>query len=293
MKPSIAAMTMAAALSLAGGTASAQQRMPGEEPFWSLVDQIKQVPPLKFEAGMKERAGNPNIKNQLVTPPGKGPFPAVVLMPSCGGVNEALEARAKELLDANYAVLAVDSYGPRGKNWRDCGPMFLVVMNDAFHALKHLHTIEAVDKKRTFVAGWSTGAAGALLGSSPHGSKEGGTDLRYTAAVTHYANCKYQEAPKSLVAPVLRQDTDRPLLVLIAETDVPVSNCFPMLEEMKSAGKPVEWHVIKGSAHLWDRPDDTRGSRENGFGQKITLRYSPDATREATQRMVDFFNRFK
>ena len=62
---------------------------------------------------------------------------------------------------------------------------------------------------------------------------------------------------------------------------------------MKTAGKPVEWHVFKGAAHNWDRPDDTRGSRVNGFGQTITFRYSRDVTKEATQRSVDFFNRFK
>ncbi len=269
------------------------QRQPGEEAFWTGYDQFKKLKPLSFESQPRAFSGGGLLKNAVFTPAGNGPFPTVVLMPSCAGANEALENRAQELLAANFAVMVVDSYNPRYKKWFDCANMFFPVMNDAGDALKHLHTLEAVDKQRIFIAGWSSGAAGAMMASSPTGIKELGTELRYRAAVTHYANCMYQESPKDVQAPVLRKDTDKPLLVLIAETDVPFSNCFPLLEDMKAAGRPVEWHVMKGANHLWDRPDDKRGSRKNGFGQTILLNYNAQVTAEATQRTVDFFNRFK
>ncbi len=277
-------------------TACLAQRLPAEEGFWRIFETSKSAhKALEFEAVAKTRDVNIFFKNRnrLITPLGQGPFPAVVLMPSCAGVNEALEARANELLDANFAVLVVDSYRPRGKIWSDCASMFPSVLFDAFDALQHLHKSEAVNKQRIFVAGWSSGAAGALFSSSPSGSQERGVTLRFRAAVSHYANCMYQDAPNAVPAPVLRRDTDHPLLMLIAETDVAVSNCFPLLEEMKATNNPVEWHVLKGAAHLWDRPDDKRGSRKNGFGQTIVLRYSPEATLDATQRTIEFFNRFK
>ncbi len=275
-------------------TACLAQRLPAEEGFWKIFEARKSAhKALQFEAVAKTPGIFTSFNNRLITPLGQGPFPTVVLMPSCAGVNVALEARAKELLAANFAVLAVDSYGPRGKNHLDCGPMFMSVLLDTFDALQHLQKFEAVNKQRIFVAGWSTGAAGALFSSSPSGSQENGVTLRFRAAVSHYANCMYQDAPKAVPAPVLRRDTDHPLLMLIAETDVAVSNCFPLLEEMKATNNPVEWHVLKGAAHLWDRPDDTRGSRKNGFGQTIVLRYSPEATLDATQRTIEFFNRFK
>lgn len=269
------------------------QRQPGEEPFWAGQELAKKIKPLSFESQPREFSGGGLLKNAVWTPVGNGPFPAVVLMPSCAGANEALENRAKELLAANFAVMVVDSYNPRYKKWFDCANMFFPVMNDAGDALKHLHSIAAVDKQRIFIAGWSTGAAGAMMASSPTGIKELGTDWRYRAAITHYANCMYQEGPKDVPAPVLRKDTDIPLLVLIAETDLPFSNCFPLLEDMKTAGRPVEWQVMKGANHLWDRPDDKRGSRKNGFGQTILLNYNAQVTADATQRTLDFFNRFK
>ena len=269
------------------------QRQPGEEAFWSGFDESKKVKPLSFEKETKEFGPNLSFKNRVITPAGNGPFPVVVLMPSCAGVNDALDQRATEFIAAGFATLAVDSYAPRNKKWFDCANMFLPVMNDAADALKYLHTVDVVDKQRIFIAGWSTGAAGALFASSPSGIKENGTELRYRAAATHYANCMYQEGPKDVPAPVLRRDTDKPLLMLIAESDVPVSNCFPILEQMKAAGNPVEWHVMQGANHLWDRPDDKRGSRKNGFGQTILLNYNAQVTAEATQRNIDFFNRFK
>lgn len=271
--------------------ASAQDANAPQDGTWPALEQGLKATPLTFDLPLQTRDQARQFKNQVITPVGAGPFPAVVLMPSCAGVNEALENRAKELLDAGFAVFAVDSFGPRRKMWWHCPEVVLFQMADTFAALNHLQKFDAIDKKRIYAAGWSTGGGGPVLAASPEGRKAAGATLRFAAVAVHYGNCAYQESPKVPVVRVLRRDTDSRVLMLIAESDVPVSNCFPLLDEMKAATRPVEWHVFQGAHHLWDRPDETRRGRENGFGQKISFKHDPEITRQATQRMIDFFSR--
>src|SRR5437879_1348930 len=56
------------------------------------------------------------IAGELYLPPGSGPFPAIVLMPPCSGRLPLKVERADgERYNAlGYALLAVDSFGPRG-----------------------------------------------------------------------------------------------------------------------------------------------------------------------------------
>src|SRR6185295_187330 len=60
------------------------------------------------------------VSGILSRPEGKGPFPAVVLLHTCGGMTETLsQFWPRYLAQLGYASLAVDSLGPRGmKNCR-------------------------------------------------------------------------------------------------------------------------------------------------------------------------------
>ena len=73
--------------------------------------------PVAFEPDIKDSMGSfTNIANSTFKRAGPGPFPAVVLMHTCGGVKNAQNTKqhAQELLKAGYVVLVVDSFGPRG-----------------------------------------------------------------------------------------------------------------------------------------------------------------------------------
>ena len=60
--------------------------------------------------------GEPTKLSGLLSKPGgDGPFPAVVLLHQCNGLNDAVGAQwAKRLVGWGYAVLRVDSFAPRG-----------------------------------------------------------------------------------------------------------------------------------------------------------------------------------
>lgn len=72
---------------------------------------------VKFPATDSDRPYQVYLRGELLKPQGPGPFPAVVLMHGCGGwqpaVHYALEAHAEFLSEHGFAVLDLDSFGPR------------------------------------------------------------------------------------------------------------------------------------------------------------------------------------
>ena len=56
----------------------------------------------------------PEITASVYKPNGSGPFPAVILAHTCGGVSPHTDAWGKLLVSWGYLVLAPDSFGPRG-----------------------------------------------------------------------------------------------------------------------------------------------------------------------------------
>jgi dienelactone hydrolase len=79
---------------------------------------------------------------------------------------------------------------------------------------------------------------------------------------------------KQVSTNLLREDVDRPLLVLMGDADkeAPPADCLPTLHILKERGAPVEWYVYPGATHAWDR-------------------YSKEATEDSGRRIFDFMER--
>jgi dienelactone hydrolase len=139
------------------------------------------------------------------------------------------------------------------------------------------------------------GAFAAAWVSSPSNAVNTQSKLRFRASVGHYGNCTFQLGPQTLALPFLRQDADRPVLMLMADgdTETPMAPCFPMLEELKAANKPVGWHVFTGATHAWDQQESNGYAFTNGWGKPVVYRYDPTATQEATRRTLEFLAQFK
>ena len=60
-------------------------------------------------------SAGPEIPGWLYRPAGAGPFPAIVLAHTCGGVGEHTEMWARRLVGWGYVVVVPDSFGPRGR----------------------------------------------------------------------------------------------------------------------------------------------------------------------------------
>lgn len=103
------------------------------------------------------------LKGVLNRPKGAGPFPAVVLLPNCGGFQrpEFIKYWPTYLNQLGYATLNVDSFGPRGK--KRCSKKFKPsvkdMVQDAYGALAHLASLPDIDTERVAVLGSSLGAS--------------------------------------------------------------------------------------------------------------------------------------
>ncbi len=254
---------------------------------------IKPFEPLRFATEVKTLSVFSSLGNAVFKPDvGEGPFPSIVVTHSCGGVDTAaLRERMQELLDAGYLVLMLDSFKPRGQ--KDCRNNVVrnpLVWRDTLDALAHLHTLKEVDKTRIYQVGHSMGAFTAAVVASPSVHAYFGSPYRFRASVGWYGSCGFQASPTAPVSHFLRFDTDRPVLLLMAEADreTPIRPfCYPLMEDLKAAGKPVEWHVYgNGVTHAWDVRAGY--SLTTGFGETVVNRFDAEATRDATRRTLDF-----
>jgi dienelactone hydrolase len=254
--------------------------------------------PLVFESeqktlGMFTTASG--MVNQIYVPENykqsDGLLPAVVLNHTIGGVSTHLKVQAKSLLDAGYAVMVVDSYSPRNLRSGSIALPPSDMAKDAYDALAHLRAQSYIDKERIFQSGYSLGAYAAALLASPEGATALKSQGRFRATVAHYGSCALSDSKVDM----LSADTDRPILLLMGELDVesPAKNCFPRLNEMKIAGKPVQWHVYPNTTHGWDKAENNGYIYRAASGETMTYRYDATVTQDATNRMIAFFNSFR
>lgn len=237
--------------------------------------------PVSFEQEPKDSIGLfTDIANKTFKPSGMGPFPAVVLMHSCGGVrNPHVKQHAQELFKAGYVVLVVDSFGPRGLE--NCATRILsgsAGVADAYAALAFLAAKPFVDKSRIYQVGYSWGAVVSTMLASPQSAELAGSSLRFSATVSNYSSCSYQDKYQLVL-----RDSDRPLLMLMGDQDqeLPPASCFPLLTEMRAQGRPVEWFVFPGATHSWDKP--SQPDRGSAYNERVTA--------EATAKMLEFLSR--
>jgi dienelactone hydrolase len=179
------------------------------------------------------------IDGTLVRPSGPGPYPAVVQLHGCAGLEAQSFRWARALADRGYVALVVDSFRPRGLAG-DCrsgpaDPPLTARFDDAMGALLYLQSLPFVRGDRVAAIGWSQGGAYAMAvinGPSLERARRRGVALPspgFAAAVGVYpGGCS------SLV----RERVVRPLLVLIGEADdwTPAAKCREMVEAMRGRG---------------------------------------------------------
>src|SRR3954454_13571497 len=131
---------------------------------------------------------------QLFKPDGAGPFPTVIALHGCGGLNgssDRLQPRyrdwAERLLKAGYAVLLPDSYGSR-----ELGPQCRVKERRVLARRERVADIVAtrqwltqqswVAPDRVSLIGWGNGASSLLWAVRPQASRNDGPDFRSAIA---------------------------------------------------------------------------------------------------------------
>lgn len=259
------------------------------------------APPLSFSlerGSLSPQTSVQDLANRVYTPAGAGPFPAVVVSQT-KGLSEHLRVHARELVNSGFAVLVVDTFGPRNYKVGINEPLPAEFAKDAYDALSHLLTLPYIDKNRIFQTGYSFGGMASALLASPEGAVTLGAKIRFRATVANYGACSIASpysgsGSQATQMDMLSVDSDRPILMLMAELDIetPPQTCFPRLEEMKAAGKEVHWHIYPRTTHGWDKAEHNGHVYRTTNGESMVYRYDSAVSKDATERMIAFFNRY-
>ena len=203
-------------------------------------------------------AGDTKLKATLYKPEGSGPFPAVVALHTCDGLNWTdgkIELRYAEwgerLAAAGIAALFPDSFGSRGLTSQCRVRERLVRASrlrtaDAVAARQRLQAQPWVVPDRVSLLGWSHGATTVLWTirrSSAHRDKS--PDFR--SAVAFYPNC--QRAGLSAWSARV------PTLILIGRADdwTPANSCEQMVAGARGRSAAASIIVYPGAMHDFDR----------------------------------------
>jgi dienelactone hydrolase len=220
------------------------------------------------------------IAGALFKPEGAGPFPAVVYMSGCAGLNAPPEVPQEKivvdsLLSKGIAILIVDPFTPRGEAEGVCPKLsndtFVQYMtrggNDAVAAVKAIKAMPGIDPNKVFLQGYSYGAISSLFATD---TKTPGThDTKIAGLIAYYPYC-YDNVDPSV-----------PTLVLIGEKDdwTPAANC----QAVKDKGKAnFEVVVYPGATHAFTMQMDNVVY----LGHHMT--YDEKATKDAQERADAF-----
>jgi dienelactone hydrolase len=240
------------------------------------------------------------IDATLVLPSGPGPFPAVVQLHGCAGVEAQSFRWARWLADHGYAALVVDSLRARHVKG-DCRtgpdePPITARFDDAFGALRYLQSRPDVRANRVAAIGWSQGGVYAMAvinGPSLERARRRGVELPavgFAASVGVYPGGCFSLVKELVV---------RPLLVLIGEADdwTPAATCREMVAAMHSRGADATIVTYPGAYHYFDvesQPHEVLAQVENdtragGYG--ATVSYQAAAAADAHRQIEEFLAR--
>lgn len=218
----------------------------------------------------------------LLLPAGSGPFPAIIVLHTCGGRNLLQEDWAARLNSWGYAALIPNSFAPRGVV-SVCSPVnqHLVTAEDrsgdVLSAALWLRTQPKIDGARIGVLGDSHGG----------GTAAWVTERRYErlypgllkASVNYYGPCRYPEAHGTV-----------PLLALAGEDDdwgSPALTCRVFGGRL-GPDQPFELHTYPGVVHAFDN------SRVNGltYSEGHAMEYNHAAAEDSFVRVKAFLDRY-
>lgn len=211
-----------------------------------------------------------NISGHLFMPAqatDKNKVPAIILVHGSGGIYDAmLDYWPKQLNGAGYAVLALDTFGPRGVKSTAADQSqvpFAADVADAFSALKLMASHPRIDASRIAVMGfsrgglatWRTAVERVIAAQSAAHSLPAG--LRFAAHIPVYSGgCV--GVFRLMVKPGVFSKS--PMLWVHGDADdyAPMAPCRDYADKIGQAGTPTEFFAIAGAHHKFDMDDQRR-----------------------------------
>ncbi|MEA2940922.1 MAG: hypothetical protein QOD09_1451 [Bradyrhizobium sp.] len=255
--------------------------------------------PLAAPQQVEIPSGGGTLHAQLFKPDGSGPFPTVIALHGCGGLNgqsDQIQPRyrdwAEQLLKDGNAVLLPDSYGSR-----ELGPQCRAKEHRVHARRERVADILAsrqwlsqqpwASQDRISLIGWAHGASAVLWAVRPQlASRKGEPDFR--AAVAFYPDCRISSG--------LGWSARVPTLLLIGARDDVSSPpaCRQMVDGARGRSALARIVVYPGAAHDFDRanlPLHAIAGADAGVPEHGHLGGDPDARADAQKRVAEWLGR--
>jgi dienelactone hydrolase len=207
-------------------------------------------------AGSFNAHAQPKFDSDHVGPPGSGrdgelfmayqggPFPAVVVLHGCEGMGKHYRDWGKLLRTWGYAVLLVDSFGPRGQG-NICNRGNLVSsqerLKDAYRAADYLRTLPNIRHDRIGVIGFSHGGGAVLNLVTQPAVPSGSTP--FSAAVAFYPPC---DRPTAALL------TDTLILIGAADNWTPARDCQRWQQALPPGVHTIQLKIYPDAHHAFD-----------------------------------------
>jgi carboxymethylenebutenolidase len=208
----------------------------------------------------------------LVTPEGKGPFPAVVVIQEWWGLDDWIKQQARALAKEGYVALAVDLYRGKVTNKQEEAHQLMMgmprerAMHDLQGAFSYLQSRPDVKKDRIGAIGWCMGGGYALQLAT--------TEPTLAAVVAYYGTPPTDaSAVDAIKAPVMGNYG--------AEDKGPSPDQVKTFEgELKKAGKAADIKIYPGAGHAFANPNNPWGG------------YRKEAAEDAWKRTSSFLAKY-
>ena len=251
--------------------------------IFGFITQISFAESVKFKSTSKGKDGKPvSLTGILTKPEGKRPFPAIVFLHGCSGLQHSTsrsETWSKRLVDWGYVTLQVDSFGPRDMSniCTDMNEMFTMGFTraqDAYDAKDFLSKLSYVDRTRIALLGWSHGGI-AVLNALIKQTKPQNKENPFEAAIAFYPYCD-----------TYLNNLNAPLLILIGESDdwTPAKNCSISMPQERSHPEVI-LKIYSGAFHDFD----WEGMDEIYKGHRLL--YDPVAAEDAILQVKRFLSK--
>jgi carboxymethylenebutenolidase len=237
--------------------------------LWALLAQPALASSTTVKTGV-----NGKMKAVLMTPDGPGPYPAILVLHTSGGLQPADMEFAQRLVREGYVVLVpyfLEAYGIEARTRQEAFTTYAQdIYADLVASLNLLRSNAKVDGTKLGAVGFFSGGYFALWLAAT-GQVQAG--VSYYGAVTGAATDK----SLSLFRRVFTAGS-APVLILHGEKDstVPVEKAIQLDSILTAAGSPHDFREYSGAEHLFDR--------EGGSANK-------EAAADAWLRTQDFFNK--
>jgi carboxymethylenebutenolidase len=187
--------------------------------------------------------GGPEVRAYVASPPGEGPFPAVIMIHEFYGLNESIVGKAEGLAQEGYLVVAPDTFRGSTTSWIPRA-IFQVITTKPEQVNQDLDSIYAwiqrqpnVDTARTGIVGFCYGGRASLT-YSLHNNRLNATGIFYGSPVTD------PQALKALPGPVLG-------IFGGADQSIPVEEVRQFETALNQAGVRNEITIYEGQPHAF------------------------------------------